>query len=68
MIIPNLKIGQNIKLIESEREERRIEQREVEYEVLGIYKYHVLLVNKKGIRRSITNKDLARMGYATQFS
>lgn len=37
-----------------------------EYEVIELYKHHVLVKDSKGLRRSVPNGELVRTGYMQQ--
>ena len=64
MIAKNtLNIGQTITLTESERDGNSVIHKQAEYEVVDVYPHHVLVRNKNGIRRCITNAELMALGY-----
>ena len=66
MVKEPLKIGQVIMLTKIDIEGYLKTKTQVPYTVIGVYAHHVLLADKKGLKRSITNAELMTMGYVEQ--
>lgn len=65
-VLEPLPIGYKLKITKEEKHRGRVAARRQEmWTVAAVYPHHHLLENRHGIKRSITNVDLASLGLVT---